>query len=478
MNEQHPAVIIGAGPAGLTAASELVARGVPVVIIEKTDRVGGIARTDEYKGYRFDIGGHRFFTRVPWVMDFWKREMGDDFLQRPRESHVYYRRTFFTYPIKPFEVLHKLGAAESVRVIASFIRAQVRRRPKEESFEDYIVNHFGERLFHHFFKSYTEKVWGIPTSEIRAAWAAQRIKGMSIWGMLRSALLPSRNKFTSLIERFYYPRLGPGQMWERVRDRLLASGLATFYYSSEPVEFHHDGGIVTSVEIQTPHKKIVQPCRAIFSSMPLKELLTRFSPALPDDVRTAAQRLHYRDFITVALIINKPHLFSDNWIYIHDPNVRVGRIQNFKNWSPSLVPDAQTTCLGLEYFVFETDKLWQMKDHELVNMARQELVRIGLARYQDITDGCVVRMPKAYPTYDMDYEAVMPTIRAALAQFKNVYPIGRNGMHKYNNQDHAMYTAKLSVENLCDGATHDIWEVNVERVYHEEVEKKDADSVL
>lgn len=478
MQEQQPVVIIGAGPAGLTAASELVARGVPVVIVEKTDRIGGIARTDEYKGYRFDIGGHRFFTRVPWVMEFWKREIGDELLKRQRESHVYYRRTFFTYPIKPLEVLRKLGVLESARVVASFIRAQLRRRPQEESFEDYIVNHFGERLFHHFFKSYTEKVWGIPTSEIRAAWAAQRIKGMSVWGMLRSALFPSRNKFTSLIEQFYYPRLGPGQMWEHVRDRLIASGLAQFYFDSEPSVFHHDDARVTSVEIKTRDgKKIMQPCRAMFSSMPLKELFIRFLPVLPDDVRAAASRLHYRDFITVALVINKPYLFSDNWIYIHDPNVRVGRIQNFKNWSPSLVPDQNTTCLGLEYFVFETDKLWQMKDHDLVNMARQELVRIGLSRYQDIVDGCVVRMPKAYPTYDMDYEAAMPVIQSALAQFKNVYPIGRNGMHKYNNQDHAMYTAKLSVENLCDGASHNIWEVNVERVYHEEVDSERAAKV-
>lgn len=466
-----PVVIIGAGPAGLTAASELVDRGVPVVILEKTDRVGGIARTDEYKGYRFDIGGHRFFTRVPWVMEFWKKIMGDDFLRRPRMSHIYYRKEFYSYPIKPLEALRKFGFKESIIVIASYVRAQIFKRPSEETFEDYIVNHFGERLFHHFFKSYTEKVWGIPTSEIRAEWAAQRIKGMTIWGMLRSALLPSRNKFTSLIEQFYYPRLGPGQMWERVRDKIVASGLGKIIYNAEPTQIEHEGGEITGVKFCANKQEQSLDCHAVFSTAPLKEMMQLFSPSVSEEARTAANSLHYRDFMTVALIIDKPHMFEDNWIYVHDPHVQVGRIQNFKNWSPELVPDQTKTCLGLEYFLFDTDKMWGMPDHELVNMAAQELVRIGLAKRREIIDGCVVRMPKAYPTYDPDYERAMPIIREALSGFKNFYPIGRNGMHKYNNQDHAMYTAKLSVENLCEGAAHDIWSVNVERVYHEQAEK-------
>ena len=466
-----PVVIIGAGPAGLTAASELVDRGVPVIILEKTGRVGGIARTDEYKGYRFDIGGHRFFTRVPWVMEFWKKIMGDDFLRRPRQSHIYYRREFYTYPIKPFEALRKFGFKESVIVMWSFGKAQLFKRPTEETFEDYIVNHFGERLFHHFFKSYTEKVWGIPTSEIRAEWAAQRIKGMSIWGMLKSALLPTSNKFTSLIEEFYYPRLGPGQMWEKLAAKLLVSGLVTLHYNAEPTILHHENGEVTSVTYKIGKILHTTECRAVISTMPPRELFHIFSPALPPDAITAADRLHYRDFLTVALIINKADMFPDNWIYIHDPNVRMGRIQNFKNWSPELVPDQTKTCLGLEYFLFDTEKMWRMPDHELVNMAAQELVRIGLAKRAEITDGCVVRMPKAYPTYDPDYEAAMPQIRATLAEFKNLFPVGRNGMHKYNNQDHAMVTAKYAVENLCDNAGHNIWEVNVERVYHEQTTK-------
>ncbi len=468
---QKPVVIIGAGPAGMTAASELVDRGVPVIILEKTDRVGGIARTDEYKGYRFDIGGHRFFTRVPWVMEFWKKIMGDEFLRRPRMSHIYYRKEFYSYPIKPFEALMKFGFKESSIVIASYLKAQISKRPSEETFEDYIINHFGERLFHHFFKSYTEKVWGIPTSEIRAEWAAQRIKGMTIFGMLKTALLPSSNKFTSLIEQFYYPRLGPGQMWERLREKLLASGLVTILYNSEPLILQHESGEVNRVFAKTPTGVQQFECRALVSSMPLRELMQIFSPALSDEARSAGNLLHYRDFLTVALIINKSDMFLDNWIYVHDPAVRVGRIQNFKNWSPDLVPDANTTCLGLEYFLFDTDRMWTMPDHELVNMAAQELVRIGLAKRKDIVDGCIVRMPKAYPTYDPDYERAMPVIREVLAQFKNVYPVGRNGMHKYNNQDHAMVTAKLSVENMCDGTAHDIWEVNVERVYHEQSDK-------
>lgn len=471
-----PVIIIGAGPAGLTAAHELTAQGVPVVLIEKTERVGGIARTDVYKGYRFDIGGHRFFTRVPWVMDFWKKIMDDDFLRRPRESRIFYRGQFYSYPIKPFEVLHKLGFKEAALAIISFAWSQIFKRPQEENFEDYIINHYGERLYHHFFKSYTEKVWGMPCTEIRAEWAAQRIKGMSMWDMFKAAVLPQRNKFTSLIDQFYYPRLGPGQMWEKVLAKVEATGLAKIYFNSEPIKLQQADGKINSVEIKTLDGMINLNCRAVISSMPLKELLNIFDPALAESKRAAANKLHYRDFLTIALIIKQPHMFTDNWIYIHDPSVRVGRIQNFKNWSPEMVPDENMSCLGLEYFVFETDDLWKMADADLVKLGAEELARIGLAHREDIVDGTVVRMPKAYPVYDRDYEEAMPVIRAALADFKNLYPIGRNGMHKYNNQDHAMWTAKLSVENIF-GAQHDVWEVNVERVYHEEVEKEKSGAV-
>jgi protoporphyrinogen oxidase len=468
-----PVVIVGAGPAGLTASAELVDRGIPITLIEKTDRVGGIARTDTYKGYRFDIGGHRFFTRVPWVMEFWKKVMGDDFLERPRLSHIYYQKQFYTYPIKPLEVLRKFGARESLRVIASYFHAHLQKCPQEETFEGYIVNRFGKRLFYHFFQSYTEKVWGVPTSEIRASWAAQRIKGMSIWGMLKTALFPKHNTHTSLIEQFYYPRLGPGQMWERVLEKVQASGKASVHFSSTPVVIHHQDGLVESVDIQTPQGIVTVPCRALISSMTLGELITLHTPALPADVQNAAAQLRYRDFLTVALIVAQEHLFPDTWIYIHDASVHVARIQNFKNWSPELVPDQKTTCVGLEYFVFETDDLWKMSDTDLVAMATNELVQLCLAKREDIVDGCVVRMQRAYPMYDAASEEALPIIQKALTEIKNLYPVGRNGMHKYNNQDHAMYTAKLAVENIF-GATNDIWGVNVERVYHEEVEKKNA----
>jgi protoporphyrinogen oxidase len=465
-----PVVIVGAGPAGLTASAELVDRGIPIILIEKSDRVGGIARTDTYKGYRFDIGGHRFFTRVPWVMEFWKNIMGDDFLKRPRLSRIYYQKQFYHYPIKPLEVLRKFGITESLRVVLSYLHARAHKRPREQTFEDYIVNHFGKRLFHHFFKSYTEKVWGVPTSEIRASWAAQRIKGMSIWSMLKTALFPKHNTHTSLIEQFYYPRLGPGQMWERALEKVQASGKATVHFSSTPVVIRHQNGRVESVDIKTPQGIVTVPCRAVISSMPIGELITLHSPALPADVQYAAAQLRYRDFLTVALIVTKEHLFPDNWIYIHDAAVRVGRIQNFKNWSPELVPDQKTTCVGLEYFVFETDELWKKSDADLVAMATEELVQLGLAKHEDIVDGCVVRMQRAYPMYNASSEEALPVIQKALGEITNLYPVGRNGMHKYNNQDHAMYTAKLAVENIF-GATNDIWGVNVERVYHEEVER-------
>jgi len=474
---KDPVVIFGAGPAGLTAGLELTRRGVPVVILEKTSRVGGIARTDEYRGYRFDIGGHRFFTKVPWVMEFWKEMMGPDFLERERLSHIFYRGKFFRYPVKPWDVLEKLGVLEAGRCFASYLWAQVRPRPGEETFEDYIVNHFGERLFRHFFKAYTEKVWGIPCAEIRAAWAAQRIKGMSILGMLQAMLNPDEAKFVSLIERFHYPRLGPGMMWERVAGRIVSSGLGEIRLETEPAALRREKGLAVAAEARSASgARTTIPCRAVISSMPLRELLPLVDPPLGEEALRAAARLHYRDFLTVALIVNKPELFADTWIYVHDPSVQMGRMQNFKNWSPDMVPDPRTTCVGLEYFLFDTDPMWSWPDERLVALGSEELSRLGLARKQDILDGTVVRMPKAYPTYDRDYEAAMPAVRSALAGIGNLYPVGRNGMHKYNNQDHAMVTAKMAVENIF-GAAHDIWAVNADDLYHEEVARELAGKV-
>lgn len=468
---KEPVIIIGAGPAGLTAAYELAKRKAQSVVLEKTDTFGGLARTVEYKGYHFDIGGHRFFTKVDRVMKMWQEVLGDDFLKRPRLSHIYYNRKFFRYPIQPLDVLFKLGLGQVALAGISFLKSKFFKRPEEVSFEDYIVNNFGERLYRTFFKSYTEKVWGIPCSEIRAEWAAQRIKGLSLVSLAKSAILGNRgNKIKTLIEEFYYPRLGPGMMWRKTKDLVEKSGFGKILFNTKPCAIIHDGKKIIGVEAEdSSEKKMKILGSALISSMPLSELLQKMRPPLVKEVLEAAGSLNYRDFITVALIIGRKDMFSDNWIYIHEPGVMVGRIQNFKNWSPEMVADFNKTCLGMEYFCFKTDPIWKMSDEELIMMAARELEKIGLARAEEVLDGMVVRMEKTYPVYDEAYEKAMPVIREAVSQFSNLYPVGRNGMHKYNNQDHAMLTAMLSVENIF-GAKHDIWEVNTERVYHEEKE--------
>ncbi len=470
MNEKL-VIIIGAGPAGLTAAYELAKRKTHFLVIEKDNTVGGIARTVEYNGYHFDIGGHRFFTKVERVMDMWREVLGNDFLKRPRISHIYYNRKFFHYPIKPLDVVKKLGPVEVALAGMSYMKSKLIKRPKEVSFEDYIINNFGERLYKTFFKSYTEKVWGIPCTEIRAEWAAQRIKGLSLTSLMRSALFGNHgNKIKTLIEEFYYPRKGPGMMWQKTKELIDSSGFSKVLFQTNPVAIIHDGSHITKIEIENVdgERKIIE-AQSLISSMPIGELLSLLKPAVEKRVLDAAHSLHYRDFIAVALIIDRKDVFPDNWIYIHEPGVQVGRIQNFKNWSPEMVSDPGKTCLGMEYFCFTTDPIWNMPDKDLIALATKELETIGLVKKEEVLDGAVVRMEKTYPVYDEAYEKAMPIIREVISKFLNLYPVGRNGMHKYNNQDHAMLTAMLSVENMF-GAKHDIWEVNTERTYHEEKE--------
>lgn len=464
-----PILIIGAGPAGLTAAYELMKLGRRSILVEKDSVVGGISRTVKYNGYHFDIGGHRFFTKVLRVHKMWEEVLGEDFIKRPRLSHVYYKRKFFLYPIKPIDVVKKLGFLESLLAGLSYLKAKIVPRRTEESFEDYIVNNFGERLYRTFFKSYTEKVWGIPCMEIKAEWAAQRIKGLSVASLIATALFGNRgNKVKSLIEEFYYPKLGPGQMWEKTLERVLASGLTEVYFNTTVRELRHREGDIYEVQISTPEGEKTIPVAGVISSIPIAELFRLCNPPMPEVALEAASALSYRDFISVALMLKRVDLFDDNWIYIHEPGVQVGRIQNFNNWSPYMTPNNTTTCIGLEYFCFSTDPIWSMDDQKLLALAGDELERIGLARRNEIVDGAVVRMAKTYPVYNDAYAGAMPVVREAFGLFKNLYPVGRNGMHRYNNQDHAMLTAMLAVENLVSDAGHNLWEVNVERVYHEE----------
>ena len=467
---EQEVVIIGAGPAGLTAAFELNRRGVPSTVLEATDMVGGISRTVERDGWRFDIGGHRFFTKVPEVEAFWHEILPDeDFLLRPRMSRIYYEGRYYDYPLKPLNALRNLGFIEAVRCMASYGWARV-RPPKDQRFlEGWISARFGTRLYHHFFKSYNEKLWGRPASDISADFAAQRIKNLTILNAITTAMKPKRNQkeITSLIEEFQYPKYGPGMMWEVCRDKVEAQGTKVVM-SSPVVRIEHAGGRARSVVVTNEGVETVYPCTDVISSMPLPVLLRSMEPEPHAAVLAAADGLTFRDFLTIALVVPEKYSFPDNWIYIHSPKVKVGRIQNFGSWSPYLIKEGRT-CLGLEYFVFEGDDYWVMRDEDLVELGKRELAVLGLVDAGKVEAGYVVRMPKAYPVYDEKYRANVEVLKAWLAEHaSNVHPVGRNGMHKYNNQDHSMFTAMLTVENIVEGASHDIWSVNVEQEYHEE----------
>ncbi|MEY2590923.1 MAG: hypothetical protein QOJ67_2907 [Acidimicrobiaceae bacterium] len=467
---QHNIVIIGAGPAGLTAAYELSKLGVPATVLEADTVVGGISRTVEREGWRFDIGGHRFFTKVKEVEAFWHEILPDeDFLLRPRMSRIYYEGKYYDYPLKAMNALRNLGFIESVRCVLSYVWARLRPPKDQRNLEGWISAQFGARLYQHFFKSYNEKLWGVPAHEISADFAAQRIKNLNLGKAIVNALLPKRNQtdITSLIEEFQYPKYGPGMMWEACRDKVEAAGTEVVM-RAPVVRLKHDGGQVRSVVSTTDGVETEHPCTDVISTMPLPVMLRSMDPPADAKALAAADGLSFRDFITVALVVPAEYSFPDNWIYIHSPKVKVGRIQNFGSWSPYLIKEGRT-CLGLEFFVFEGDEFWNSRDEDLIAQGKRELEVLGLVDADKVEAGYVVRMPKAYPVYDEDYRANVDLIRAWLAEHaSNVHPVGRNGMHKYNNQDHSMYTAMLTVENIALGGHHDIWAVNVEEEYHEE----------
>jgi protoporphyrinogen oxidase len=474
-------VIAGGGPAGLTAAWLLARRGVVPLVLERDAQVGGLARTVEYKGFRFDIGGHRFFTKVGTVQKLWRSMLGPEMLTRPRLSRIYYGGKFFDYPLKPMNALRGLGLVNSFQVLLSYLWIQIRPIRPEVSFEDWVSNRFGRRLYRIFFKTYTEKVWGIPCNKIGAQWAAQRIKGLSLFTavtnmLLRSVRRPQGDRqIKTLIEEFEYPRLGPGMMWEAFHADIERMGGRVVL--DAPVQrVEHDGQRIRAIEYGHASRRRVEVDRFV-STMPLRELIQKLSPGAPEQVRAAAERLNYRDFLTVALIIDAPALFPDNWIYVHDSRVKLGRIQNFKNWSPDMVPDQRLTCLGLEYFCFEGDGLWTMPDADLVQLGSREIADIGLLGNHKVIDGTVVRMPKAYPVYDEGFEKALDVVREHVSRFGNLQVAGRNGMHKYNNQDHSMVTAMLAAQNLL-GDHYDVWAVNADDEYHEESQVGDVSKDL
>jgi protoporphyrinogen oxidase len=472
--------VVGAGPAGLTCAYELQRRSAlhRPVVLEGGDLVGGIARTESHRGFRFDIGGHRFFTKVGEVEAVWHEILGQDFITVPRLSRIYYRGKYFDYPLKIFNALGNLGLLEALRIGWSFCWWQLFPHRREETFEEWVVNRFGDRLYRHFFKSYTEKVWGVPCTEIRADWAAQRIKNLSLFKAVWNALTGA-NDTTSLIEEFQYPRLGPGMMWEAARDRIRAKG-GEVRMRSRVSRVFREGNRVTGLEVveRDPvtgaNQTYTLRADQYVNSMPVRDLVRAFDPPPPPEVRAAAERLKYRDFMIVTLVLDHADPFPDNWIYVHSPDVKVGRIQNFRAWSREMLPEEyrdSRASIGMEYFCNEDEPLWSMSDADLIALAGRELETIGLAPAGSVIDGAIIRQPKAYPVYDSEYAAALETIRRWLATLENFQTVGRNGLHRYNNQDHSMLTALLAARNIL-GERHDVWEVNLERSYHEEFQTK------
>ncbi|MGH7916499.1 MAG: NAD(P)/FAD-dependent oxidoreductase [Candidatus Binataceae bacterium] len=471
-NEENRTVVIGAGPAGLTAAHELSGHGRSVVVLEHDpEHVGGIARTVNYKGFRFDIGGHRFFSKNAEIEKLWSAILGERMIERQRMSRIYYRGRFFKYPLETIDVLRNLGVYESAACVASYLIARIGPRENPQSFEDWITNAFGRRLYRMFFESYTEKVWGMPCREISADWAAQRIKDLSMRTLLTRALSLRTRKngpvIKTLIDRFRYPLHGPGEMWQRLA-AILAERQVPIRMGESVVRIERREGGVEAVTTAGLAGRRRYPGGHFISTMPIRELIDALTPAAPAQIATAARSLRYRDFLTVALIIDQPDLFPDQWIYIHEPGVQVGRIQNFKNWSPAMVPDQRYTVLGLEYFCFDSDSLWNSSDAELLAMGTRELAHLGLVDPAHVGDGTVVRQRAAYPVYDGDYRCAVDTIRGFIdRELPNLQLAGRNGMHKYNNQDHAMMTGLMAARNVMGGA-YDQWRVNADALYLEE----------
>ncbi len=464
-------IIIGAGPAGLTAGYELSKLGQKSTILEADKLVGGISRTVNYNGYRFDIGGHRFFSKVPYVNELWNEILDGQFLERSRLSRIHYHNHFFDYPLKISNALVGLGPVESFLVGLSYAKSKFSPTDEEKTFEQWISNRFGTRLFNIFFKNYTEKVWGIPCNEISADWAAQRIKNLSLSEAIRNAFVSngttkSGEKITSLIDKFHYPNLGPGMMWEACEGILNDFGSPTLKQQFVNRIFHKNGRVSHILTKNTRNEATEYSGSNFISTMPLKELIFSLDPAPPDEILKAAKLLRYRDYLTVVLMIDRPHVFPDNWIYIHTPEVKMGRIQNYKNWSPDMVPDSSKTSLGLEYFLWEKDEEWTWEDSRLIELGINECAALNLIQKNEVLEGTVVRMKKAYPVYDSNYHHCVELLRQYMGTFENLQTIGRNGLHRYNNQDHSMLTGVYAARNT-EQLEYDVWAVNTEQEYHE-----------
>ena len=467
-SKENDVVIFGAGPAGLAAALKLTEGGCKVNVFEMNDQVGGISRTINFKGYRFDLGGHRFFTKSEEVDNLWKRTLGEDFIVRPRLSRIYYRNKFFYYPLRPANSLMGLGAVTCFGAVLSYFKSKLFPYVEENTFEQWVSNRFGKMLYNIFFKTYTEKLWGIPCSEIRAEWAAQRIKGLSLMTVVKHAFFPDKNgRVKTLIDKFHYPRQGPGMMYEKMAGNIVRGG-GVINYNSKVKELRHVNNKVVSVLVSEKSGGVREyNANYHISSLPITELVQSLVPRATSAVLTAAGNLRYRSFVLVGVILDMENPFPDTWIYVHSPEVRLGRIQNFGNWSPHMLASPDKTSLGLEYFCTEGDDLWSMSDEHLVQLGLNELVKLKLVNSSAFLDGFVVRIPKAYPVYDSTYSNNLRIVKEYLGTFSNLQPVGRYGMFKYNNMDHSILTGMFAAENIL-GGNHDIWAVNTDQEYQEE----------
>jgi protoporphyrinogen oxidase len=460
-----PAVVIGGGPAGLAAALALARAGRPVTLVEREDGVGGIARTIERDGFRFDIGGHRFFTNIPEVKELWEEMLGPDLLVRRRRSRILFRGRFLDYPLAAGSALAGLGPLEGLRILASYLAALARPVRPEDTLTAWLVNRFGRRLFDTFFRPYTEKVWGMRCDEIGAQWAAQRIRGLSLGAALLDMVSRGSRRQRTLATEFRYPRLGPGMLWERMRERIERSG-GRVLLESRLVSIRHASGLVREISVEGRHGIVPIAASGAVSTIALRDLVPALVPAVSTEVAEAARSLRYRDFMQVALVIDGPDPFPDTWLYLHDPEIRAGRIQNFRAWSPDLLPSAGRSCLGVEYFCSSGDDLWRLSDGELVTLAERELEQLRLLDRRRVVAGHVVRMRDAYPVYDAHHRSRLETIRRGLAPIRNLQCAGRNGMHRYNNMDHSILAGMVAARNLL-GDAHDTWSMDADDGYLE-----------
>ena len=453
---KEPVIIVGAGPAGLAAGLRLLQLGIRPLIVEKSNQVGGLSRTEHFGEYRFDLGGHRFFTTFPEVSRLWHELLGPRLITVQRKSRVYYQGRFYDYPLKISNTLYNLGPWQSVMILAGYLHARLFPDTPEDTFEQWVTNRFGRRLYSIFFKTYTEKVWGLPGHEIQADWASERIKGLSLAEALSKAI-SGHSRSKTLIDEFLYPLTGPGLMWDCFREN-IESGGGSIHLEHEALRLEHDHQDIRAVVCLHQGREISFDCGHCLSTQPINRLVEMLSPKPPSGVLAAAAGLSHRAFIIVLLIIDRRDVFPDQWIYIHSPEVRVGRIQNFKNWSPQMVPHHDKTSLGMEYFCNAGDELWSADDDSLLDLAKNELAALGLAAASEVTSGYVVRQPYAYPVYNRNYQRHLEVLKTHCRAFPNLQTVGRSGMHRYNNMDHSIYAGLLAAENTT-GAAHDLWDL-------------------